>query len=261
MKKWIGILLKTVLPLALGVYLVWYFFDRMSATDKDIFFEAIQKADYTWIVASLTLSFLALLSRAYRWKYVLEPLGYKTKFWNRYHALMIGYIVNLTIPRAGEASRAVMLSRSDGVPFSKSFGTILAERAVDLVMLMGVVLFTTSIGYDDFWKIKYQVETQLGGNNPTGETSWTGLILYSIVATVLIGLVIAFAIQKTRAKLLQFIKDLFAGVFAIFRSKNPLSYSAHIFFNDSASTEIFSLSLHDALPILRGGEDKSSPPR
>lgn len=230
MKKWIGILLKTVLPLALGVYLVWYFFDRMSVTDKTIFYEAIQKADYTWIVASLALSFLALLSRAYRWKYVLEPLGYQTKFWNRYHALMIGYIVNLTIPRAGEASRAVMLSRSDGVPFSKSFGTILAERAVDLVMLMGVVLFTTSIGYDDFWKIKYQVETQLGGNNPSGETSWTGIIFYAIVAAGFAGLIIAFAIQKIRTKLIQFIKDLFAGVFAIFRSKNPWSYSAHTIF-------------------------------
>ncbi len=229
MKKWIGILLKTVLPLALGVYLVWYFFDRMSATDKEIFFEAIRKADYTWIFASLALSFLALLSRAYRWKYVLEPLGYQTKFWNRYHALMIGYIVNLTIPRAGEASRAVMLSRSDGVPFSKSFGTILAERAVDLVMLMGVVLFTTSIGYDDFWKIKYQVETQLGGNK-TDETSVAGIIFYGVLVAGAIGLIIAFAMQKIRSKLIQFIKDLFAGVFAIFRSKNPWSYSAHTVF-------------------------------
>ena len=92
---------KTVVPLGLGVYLVWYFFASMSPESKQFFYEAIRRANYGWIFLSLMLSFLAFALRAYRWKYVLEPLGYQTKFWNRYHALMIGYLMNLTIPRAG----------------------------------------------------------------------------------------------------------------------------------------------------------------
>lgn len=231
MKKLIGILLKTVLPLALGIYLVWYFFDRMSADDKAIFFKAIKEANYLWIIASLLLSFLSLLSRAYRWKYVLEPLGHKTKFWNRYHALMIGYIVNLTIPRAGEASRAAMLYRSDGVPFTKSFGTIIAERAVDLVMLMGVVLLTTAVGYDDFWKIKHDIETQLAPQKAAeAGISWTTIILYSIAALAVLGGIFVLFVEKLRKKLFQLVRDIFAGVFAIFRSKHPFSYIGHTFF-------------------------------
>lgn len=230
MKRLVGILLKTVLPLALGIYLVWYFFDRMTPADKQYFYTAITKANYFWIVLSLVLSFLALLSRAYRWKYVLEPLGYETKFWNRYHALMIGYIVNLTIPRAGEASRAVMLYRSDGVPFSKSFGTILAERAVDLVMLLGVVLFTTSIGYDDFWKIKYQVEHSFSGDAQPGETSWVTYVFYGLLALLFVSLVAISMIKRLRDKLIVFIKDVFAGIFSILRSRNPFSYIGHTLF-------------------------------
>lgn len=227
MKKLIGILLKTVLPLALGVYLVWYFFDRMTVADKEIFYKAIREANYFWIVLSMALSFLALLSRAYRWKYVLEPLGYQTHFWNRYHALMIGYIVNLTIPRAGEASRAVMLYRSDGVPFSKSFGTILAERAVDLVMLLGVVLITISIGSDDFWHIKADVENNLRGTKDASGNTWVTYVLYALGVLFLFGIISVVVLKALRDKLIQFIKDVFAGVFSIFRAKNPFSYIGH----------------------------------
>jgi len=230
MKKAIGIILKTIVPLGLGVYLVWYFFDRMTLSDKEIFFKAIREADYTWIVISMALSFLALLSRAYRWKYVLEPMGYETKFWNRYHALMIGYIVNLTIPRAGEASRSVMLSRSDGVPFSKSFGTILAERGVDLVMLMGVVLITIAIGHDDFWNIKYQVEHNLSGGRKPGEASWVTYVGYAFALLFMAGFIAVLALKKLRAKVMQFVIDVFAGIFAIFKSKHPFSYLGHTFF-------------------------------
>lgn len=227
MKKGIGILLKTVLPLALGVYLVWYFFDRMTPADKEIFSKAISEANYFWIFLSLFMSFLALLSRAYRWKYVLEPLGYETRFWNRYHALMIGYIVNLTIPRAGEASRAVMLSRSDGVPFSKSFGTILAERAVDLVMLGGVLLLTTTVGYHDFWKIKFEIEQHFGGGAETPGSSWGSYIGYIIGGLAFAGLLLVVFLRKLRDKLIGFVRDVFAGVFAIFRSRHPFSYLGH----------------------------------
>jgi uncharacterized membrane protein YbhN (UPF0104 family) len=229
MKKWIGWILKTVLPLILGAYLVWYFFDRMTSADKAIFYQAIRKADYLWVILSLILSFGALLSRAYRWKYVLEPLGYKTRFWNRYHALMIGYIVNLTIPRAGEASRAMMLYRSDGVPFSKSFGTILAERAVDLVMLGLVLLLTISIGHSDFWQIKEHVEHYFEGGKTASGNEWGTVVLVALGVLAFGGLVLILVLRKLREKLIGFIKDVFAGIFAVFRSAHPFSYAGHTF--------------------------------
>ena len=220
-------MLKTVLPLALGIYLIWYFFDSMSPVTKEHFYKALKEANYVWIVLSLVISFGGLLSRAYRWKYVLEPLGYKTSFWNRYHALMIGYIVNLTIPRAGEATRAVMLYRSDGVPFSKSVGTIIAERAVDLVMLLAIATFTAYIGYDDFWEIKHQIQVRLGGEPGAEPAMWRTVVFYALIVLAAAGVLALVFLEKLRSKVVGFVKGVFAGVFAIFRSRNPWSYMLH----------------------------------
>ncbi len=218
-------LIKTVLPLALGIYLIWYFFNSMSDKSLEIFYKALREANYFWIVLSLALSFSAFALRAYRWKYVLEPMGFKTKFWHRYHAVMIGYLVNLTIPRAGEASRAAMLYRSDGVPFSRSFGTILAERAVDLVMLASVAGITAYIGYDNFTEIFHQIKLKFGpSETATGGFPWKIVVYLIILSGVLFlsGLMV-FSI-KWRTKLTGFVKDVFAGLLSIFKSKNPWAY-------------------------------------
>lgn len=223
-------LIKTVLPLALGIYLIWYFFSSMSDQSLEIFYQALREANYFWIFISLVLSFGAFAIRAYRWKYVLEPMGYKTRFWHRYHALMIGYLVNLTIPRAGEASRAAMLFRSDGVPFSKSFGTIIAERAVDLCMLASVAFITACIGYDDFIQIFKQIKTQFGPADASeGGFPWK-IVIYGLITSVVLFLagLMVFS-QKWRTKLSGFIKDVVAGLLSIFRSHNPWAYIGQTF--------------------------------
>lgn len=226
--KWLNVGLKTVVPLLIGVYLIWYFFDSMSEGVKSQFYTSLSQANYGWIFLSLVLSFASLLSRAYRWKFMLEPLGYPTKFWHRYHAIMIGYIVNLTIPRAGEASRAAMLYRSDGVPFSKSFGTILAERAIDLVLLLSVTLLTISIGYSDFWEIKSRVFSQLGGKEQQSAVgNW---MLFAVISLGIIGTITLYFLKALRVKVFQFVKDVFAGVFSIFKSDNPFQYAFHSVF-------------------------------
>ncbi len=228
-RKTILTLVKTVLPLLIGVYLVWIFFANMTPVQKELFYKAIYEANYFWIIISLILGFVAYLSRAYRWKYVLEPLGFKTKFWNRYHAVMIGYLVNLTIPRAGEASRSAMLYRSDGVPFSSSFGTIIAERAVDLLMLALVAFLTAFLGYNDFIEIKNQIQQEFGGNGTTaqGGFPWK-IVLYTVF--ILLALIFTYLFifkAGIRQKFIQFAKGVLAGLLSIFKSKQPFSYLLH----------------------------------
>lgn len=228
MKKVAGILLKTVLPLVLGVYLIWFFFQSMDTEVKRFFYKSIREANYFWIFLSLLLSFFAYLSRAYRWRYLLEPMGYKTSFWNRYHAVMIGYIMNLTIPRAGEATRAGMLYRSDGVPFSKSFGTILAERVFDLIMLLSVAVLASVLGAKDFWNIKQLIE----GSFPVGTESESKfqLIKWIIIGVFALVFVIVFAIKSIRQKIINFIKGLISGVLSVFKTKNPVGFIGHTLF-------------------------------
>jgi glycosyltransferase 2 family protein len=225
LKRSVSILFKTVVPLLLGTYLVWYFFDSMAPKTEEVFYKAVKEANYGWIFLSLLLSLLALFSRAYRWKYLLEPIGYKTSFWHRYHAMMIGYIMNLTIPRAGEASRAGMLYRSNGVPFAKSFGTIVAERVFDVVMLLLVAFITAAMASDDFWKIKEQIENlQSDGDQMASGIFWGKMALLSLF---LLGLAAFILLAGLRKKVIGFVKGLIQGVLSVFKIQHPFLFLGH----------------------------------
>ena len=115
--------LKIVLPLALGSFLVWY---SLSDISLEILGNYFKEAKYSFIFLGLFFGILSHLSRAYRWKFMLEPLGFKPKFINSILAVLVGYLVNLAIPRAGEISRATVMTNYEKIPFEKAFGTIVA---------------------------------------------------------------------------------------------------------------------------------------
>lgn len=102
---------------------------------------------------SVFFGILSHLSRAYRWKYLLSPLGYQPRFINSALAVLIAYIANLGIPRSGEILRATTLSSYEKIPFEKTFGTIVAERLVDLLILIGFVLNALILQFDIIWSI------------------------------------------------------------------------------------------------------------
>lgn len=219
---------KTILPFIIGIYLFWLFFSSMSDEHIKSFNKALREANYLWVIISMILGYIALWSRAERWKYMLEPIGYQTPWKHRYHAMMIGYLMNYTIPRAGEPTRAAMLYRSDEVPFAKSFGTIIAERAVDVLMLGIVFGITLLIGYDDLFAIFNEIQVQLGSPRTDASGFTTKEIIYTTLAVCcLIGLAV-FVISKTlRSKIVGLIKSVLNGVFAIFKTKNPGIFIFH----------------------------------
>lgn len=224
-KKIINVL-KVVFPLAIGIYLTWHFYNAMDAPTKEIFFKAIREANYFWIFLSMALGFMSHLIRAYRWKYMLEPIGYKPKFWHRYHAMMIGYLVNLLIPRAGEATRPALLYQTDKIPFSKSFGTIIAERMFDLVMLGIIFVATLVLSFDDLMAVKDIIVD--GAPTESGETEskqWIiNLIISLIAGGLLLFAVLWIKIDKFRKAIINFVKDVMNGVFAILKSKKPFQF-------------------------------------
>lgn len=95
-----------------------------------------KSADYFYITLSLIIASFGFLSRAYRWKFAIHHLGYESRFANNLMAVCIAYFINLTIPRSGEFSRALVLKKYEAVPFDKAFGTIVAERIVDFILFL-----------------------------------------------------------------------------------------------------------------------------
>lgn len=220
----------------------------MSLPQKESFFLKIKEANYFWIFISLILSFFSHALRAHRWKYLLEPMGYKTSFWHRYHAIMVGYIMNLTIARVGEASRAGMLFKTDKVPFAKSFGTIVAERAVDVLMLGIVFIFAILLRFNDFIILKKQLIDDNFSKQSSASTFFSWIIIV-MTLLFLIGVIILIRNKKLRNKIKELIIHLKDGVLSIFKSKNPLPFIFYSFCIWILYVGFFIISLY-ALPEI-----------
>jgi hypothetical protein len=86
---------------------------------------------------------LSHISRAIRWKILMAPMGYNPSFINTFCAVMVGYLANLAFPRLGEVLKCTILGKYEKVPSDKLIGTILVERAVDVVSL--VIVFGIAV--------------------------------------------------------------------------------------------------------------------
>jgi hypothetical protein len=132
----------------LGGILIIYTYNQFSSQQLQEIKMYFSKADYFYIAISLIISTLGGASRAYRWKYSLAHMGYTTSFANNFMAVSIGYFLNMTIPRSGEFSRALILKKYNNIPFDKGFGTIVAERVVDSFILLLLIIITFFVQFD-----------------------------------------------------------------------------------------------------------------
>ena len=148
--------LKLLLSLGLGFGIIYLIFRSLSDSDIASIQSYISLADYRWIGLSVLIHILSHVSRAWRWKYTLEAIDLHPKFRNSFSSVMIGYLVNLAIPRLGEASRSGVLARYEKAPFDKVFGTVIAERAADLFMLAFIALVVTLLQFDTFYDLMTQ---------------------------------------------------------------------------------------------------------
>ena len=126
--------LKFVSFFALGIFIFW-----MVYKDQD--FNRIKSiltndVNYFWIVVSLLLGLLSHVSRTIRWNLLIEPLGRKPRLMNTFLAVMVGYLMNLALPRMGEISRCGVIARYEKISFTKLVGTVVTERLIDVLMLL-----------------------------------------------------------------------------------------------------------------------------
>ncbi len=132
--------------LALGALLLYFAF---KGIDFDSLIDDLKKANYFWVLLSLVFSFIAYLSRAYRWKLLIEPLNYNPPLKNVFYAVIVGYFANLAFPRIGEITRCGSLTKSDKIPMDSLIGTVIIERAIDMLVLIFLlfIIFIVKIEY------------------------------------------------------------------------------------------------------------------
>ncbi|WP_111682404.1 lysylphosphatidylglycerol synthase transmembrane domain-containing protein [Winogradskyella tangerina] len=211
-------ILKVALPLLLGVALVWYSLSQISVSKLVQYFK---DADYFWIVLGVCCGILSHTSRAYRWLFMAEPLGYKPKFLNSFMAVYSAYLINLTIPRAGEVARASILTNYENVPFDKGFGTIVAERVADTIMLFLI------IGIALILKFEFIYDFFINKFNPT---SLLLIITGFLILVSIIYLFITRSASKIASKVRNFVKGLIEGALSIFKMKKKWPFIFHTIF-------------------------------
>lgn len=217
--------LQYLISLTVAAVLVWFTFKDI---DLNTLWEKIKQADYRWVALSAVLALVAHWSRAYRWVLMLEPMGYRPSVFRTTLAVLVGYGANLIFPRAGEVARCGTLNKLEDIPFEKSFGSVIAERLIDVLVLLILIFLNLILEFDRLKEVFL---------NFFGEKFKNPLLLGSY-ALVGVSLLVAayFLFKKNQAKIEQnafyqkiakIIGGFASGFLSVRNLKNPAAFLFH----------------------------------
>ena len=215
---------------------------QFTPAELDKLMADFKNADYLYIYISLFIALTGYISRAYRWRYTLEHLGYESSLPVNFFAVCIGYLVNMTIPRSGEVARALVLKNYRNVPFDKAFGTIIAERIVDLILLVFFVAGTIILQFSS-------LKEYLLKNIPVEK-----MLFYGVLAGIFfIGAILLFMYSKSKwiKKLKIKVSGLTEGAMSVFRMKNKWPFLLHSVYIWVSYVAMFYITIY-ALPETTG---------
>jgi len=231
LRNGIKVFLKYSISLAVAVGLFWYLYKDIDFSDM---LARFREADLRWIYLSIALSFLSHFVRAYRWNLLLEPLGYNLKAGRTFLAVMVGYLANFVVPRMGEISRCGILHKTDHVPVSKGFGSVVTERLIDVLCLFIVILITLSLEFEKLGSFFLNLISQkTDGISPNNN-------IWFIIAILVIVFALSFLLLKRNHKKLQrnklflkissFLRQLVEGILSIRKLKKGPQFIASTIF-------------------------------
>ena len=219
MTKGITNYIKIFLPIFIGVFCIYISFRNIKFSDFTQYFFEI---NYLWVIVGIILGALSHISRSYRWKYLINPLGYKLGFVNSVLAVFSAYLINYTIPRAGDLARATMISKYENIPLEKTLGTIVAERAVDVICILIIICIGLTI---EFQRISEKFILLISDKEIS--------IIFIYLGSILLILFICYLMIK-KSKYYKSIINFFAGIVegltVIFKMKNRNLFILHSIF-------------------------------
>lgn len=179
--------------LFLGILLLWLCFRKIDFSEVVGY---IKTAKYSWMLLSLACLAISLFFRALRWNILIEALGYKTRVSTTYESVLIAYFANTVFPRLGEVTRCGTLTKKENIPFDKSFGTVISERVLDLVILFAMAILVILFQWNLLGSLI---------------TSWLNPLIAKLKANAVLGIVIVVIMIA-----------LFVAIVFIFKKKRHL---------------------------------------
>ena len=217
-------IIQFVVVLALGILLVWVAYGQV-ADQKEKIIAAFTNADYFWVFISAMIGFFSHIVRAYRWKYLLEPLGYKTSFINASAAVFIGYFGNYAF-RLGEIMRPSIMDRYEKVPFQIGFGTVITERIVDFILLLVIFGLTLLFQFSELIGLSNKYIFDPMGEKFSSMSATKGIII-CVAVIGFISVLLAFRktiAGKLKGKFGSVIKGFLDGISSVRKIKNMWAF-------------------------------------
>jgi uncharacterized protein (TIRG00374 family) len=194
-----------------GILLIWWSLHQIPPQEWDKFTKALAKSKFWLILPIFFILGLSHFVRALRWRLIMEPLGYKPSIMNTFLAVLIGYLANIAIPRLGEVLKCTLLAKYEKVPAEKIVGTIVAERAFDVISLGIVFLLALTLQFNVIQAGWQQLQN---ASTSTNEHSNNGLLLFlgAVVVLLIIAVILYFTFKHKFETIIKSIKTILIGI-------------------------------------------------
>lgn len=213
---------KIILPLAIGVFFIYLSIKITTVNDREMIIQSIRNADLKFVFLGLFFAVLSHLSRAYRWGFLLSPMGYRPKLINSILCVLIAYLANMGIPRSGEVIRASFISNYEKIPFEKAFGSIVVERIIDVLILFILILIALILQFETIWGFILQKNINL-----------LQLLFFGVLILIFL-IYLFYLIKNSKAKLMlkfkSFVSGFWEGVSSIITMEKKLPFLFHTIF-------------------------------
>ena len=221
--------IKFIFFLGLGIFIIWLSLKDLNQEEKTQIIRSFKVANYNWVILVIILGICSHLLRSLRWLILLEPMGYRPSLKNSFYAVMIGYFANMAFPRLGEFTRCGIVAKYEKIPFTKALGTVITERALDILIFFCLALMTilTQIG-----KIHNYIQANI---YPRIQGKFTNLLTNKIFLLILLLavllLILSFIILrkklahlKTYQRIVHIIKNFWLGLKSLGQIRHPFLF-------------------------------------
>lgn len=207
-----NIILKILMPLALGGAILYWMY--RGEDWQTIVHVATDEMNWTWMLLSFPFGILAQAFRGWRWRQTLEPVGEKPRTSVSVHSIFLSYAVSLLIPRVGEFTRCGVLKRYDNISFPKALGTVVTERAIDSLLVMGITMMVLLLEMSTFGTFFQKTGTSIQGI--LQKFSLTGYLVVAVcLAAILILLLFLLRKLSIYNKVRATLRGIWQGVISL----------------------------------------------
>ena len=182
---------RILLFLSAGVLLL-YLITRGQDVEQIV--RELRQANYVWVFLAMVCAVISHFLRAVRWNRLIRTMGYETSAFQTFYAVMTGYLANLAVPRMGEVTRCLTLSKASKTPFNALAGTVVAERVFDFFTIVAILFFTIVFQFN--FLRSFIRRTFINPLIQKGTENWILLAVGVAIALILIAGLIVFVRHK-----------------------------------------------------------------